>query len=103
MARTAEKVTVIRFANGRELMVQPSPDEVAAAIEQHEGGLTRLVDFNGNPAWINPADIVTITSHRPRRRRPAAAKEAHEELPQRLTAELAALADAPPSRRQKRR
>jgi hypothetical protein len=90
MARTAQNVTMIRFANGRDLMVRPSPDEVATAVELNGGGLTRLLDVNGNPAWINPADIVSITSHR-RKRRPAAPSNE-------VDAELAALTD-PPSRR----
>jgi hypothetical protein len=65
MARMAHNVTLIRFANGRELMVQPSPDEVVRAID-----------------------------HRPRRRRKASAAEAGEGPSQRLATELAALADA---------
>ena len=69
MARTANKLTVIRFTNGRELLVQPSPDEVVRAIRQHDGGLTRVRDLNGDAAWLNPDDVVTITSHRRRTRR----------------------------------
>jgi hypothetical protein len=75
MARTADRVTVIRFANGRELVVQPSPDEVVRAIRNAEGGLTRVLDTNTNAAWINPEDIVTISSHRARRRRIGADKD----------------------------
>jgi len=66
---------VIRFANGRELVVQPSPDEVVRAIKNAEGGLTRVLDTNANAAWVNPEDIVTITSHRARRRRIGADKD----------------------------
>ncbi|MDX6607556.1 MAG: hypothetical protein QOD14_2096 [Solirubrobacterales bacterium] len=80
MARTADKVTVIRFASGRELVVQPSPDEVVRAIRNAEGGLTRLLDTKANAAWINPEDIVTITSHRARRRRIGADKDELSEL-----------------------
>ena len=77
MARTAERMTVIRFASGRELMVKPSPDEVAKAIEDYNGGLTRVLDVRGHAAWINPRDVVTITSHRARKRR---SPELDEEL-----------------------
>ncbi len=69
MARTATTVTVIRFANAREVVVRPSPDEVVRTIKSADGVLTRVIDINSNPAWINPDDIVTITSHRARRRR----------------------------------
>lgn len=80
MARTADSVTVIRFANGRELVVQPSPDEVVRAIENAGGGLTRVIDTKSNAAWINPEGIVTITSHRARRRRVGADKDDLREL-----------------------
>jgi len=94
MARTADNLTVIRFANGRELMVQPTPDEVVRAMRQHDGGLTRVLDLAGNAAWINPGDVVTITSHRPRKRGGRS---------QQLDDELAALTDVPPSRRRSKR
>jgi uncharacterized protein YlzI (FlbEa/FlbD family) len=100
MARTAYNLTVIRFANGRELGVQPSPDEVVKAIRDHEGGLTRVLDVNGNPAWINPDDVVTITSHRPRRRRPA--EKPGEKASEQLDDELAALTTPGPRRRRAR-
>lgn len=91
MARTANKLTLIRFANGRELVVKPSPDEVAKAIDDYDGGLTRVLDVRGNAAWINPRDVVTITSHRPRKRRQAADDD--------IDAELATLGRAVPRHR----
>src|SRR5262245_6740883 len=94
MARTAENLTLIRFANGRELMVQPSPDEVVRAIRQHDGGLTRVLDLHGNAAWVNPDDVVTIPSHRRRKRKVDASKE--------IDAELEALGARPGSRRGRR-
>ena len=94
MARTADKLTVIRFASGRELMVQPSPDEVAKAIDDYDGGLTRVLDLRGNAAWINPRDVVTITSHRARKRRQGATDD--------VDAELAALGGEAPRRRTRR-
>jgi uncharacterized protein YlzI (FlbEa/FlbD family) len=100
MARTAYNLTVIRFTNGRELGVRPSPDEVVKSIRDHEGGLTRVLDVNGNPAWINPGDVVTITSHRPRKRR--AAEKPSQKAPEQLDAELAALTDPSPRRRRTR-
>jgi hypothetical protein len=95
MARTAYNLTLIRFSHGRELLVLPSPDEVAQAIRDYEGGLTRVLDVKGNAAWINPNDVVSITSHRPRKRRKAEGEEA-----QSLDTELAALGT--PTRRSRR-
>jgi uncharacterized protein YlzI (FlbEa/FlbD family) len=95
MARTARHVTVIRFANGRDLIVQPSPDAVATSVKQSDGGLMRILDLNGNPAWINPRDITSISSHRARKRRTAASQENRTEQ---LEAELAALGEPSPGR-----
>jgi hypothetical protein len=54
--------TTISFANGSELQVKPSPDEIAAAIEKAEGGLIRLLDSDDYAVWVNPEHVVSITS-----------------------------------------
>ena len=54
--------TTISFANGSELKVKPSPDEIAGAIEKAEGGLIRLLDSDDYAAWVNPEHVVSITS-----------------------------------------
>ncbi len=54
--------TTISFANGSELQVIASPDEVAAAIEKAEGGLLRFLDTNENAVWVNPDHIVHVVS-----------------------------------------
>jgi hypothetical protein len=57
--------TTISFANGSELKVIATPDEIAAAIEKGEGELLRLLDTNENAVWINPEHIVHIVSVTP--------------------------------------
>lgn len=54
--------TTISFANGSELQVIASPDEIAAAIEKAEGGLLRFLDTNENAVWVNPDHIVHVVS-----------------------------------------
>ena len=57
--------TTISFANGSELQVIASPDEIAAAIEKAEGGLLRFLDTNENAVWVNPDHIVHVVSVTP--------------------------------------
>jgi len=57
-----KRLTMISFANGKELQVKPSPDEIAAEIEKAEGGLIRVLDSDDYPVWLNPEHIVSVTS-----------------------------------------
>ncbi|MGH2982925.1 MAG: hypothetical protein ACRDK5_01510 [Solirubrobacterales bacterium] len=59
----ADRQTTISFANGNELEVKPSPDDIAAAIEKAEGELIRVLDSEDCAVWINPEHIVSVTSH----------------------------------------
>lgn len=54
--------TTISFANGSELQVVATPDEIAVAIEKAEGGLLRLLDTNENAVWVNPEHIVHVVT-----------------------------------------
>jgi uncharacterized protein YlzI (FlbEa/FlbD family) len=59
-----ERTTAISFANGSELKVKASPDEMADTIAQGRGGeLVRVIDSDGYAVWINPEHIVSVTSH----------------------------------------
>ena len=59
-----ERTTVISFANGSELNVKASPDEMADTIAQgRKGELVRVIDTDGYAVWINSEHIVSVTSH----------------------------------------
>lgn len=55
---------MISFANGSELNVKASPDEMADTIAQgRKGELVRVIDSDGYAVWINSEHIVSVTSH----------------------------------------
>jgi hypothetical protein len=64
---TDERQTTISFANGNELQVKPSPDDIAAAIEKADGELIRVLDSDDYGVWINPEHIVSVTSRHAKR------------------------------------
>jgi hypothetical protein len=59
----ADRETMIRFGDGSQLELKPSPDEIANEIEKAEGRLIRVLDSDHYPVWFNPAYIVSVTSH----------------------------------------